>query len=232
MKKLHIQLSKDQNIWFTSDLHFGHKNVIKFCNRPFADIKEMGEKLIENWNSCVKENDIIFVLGDVFWFNDSHSIKKVLNKLNGIIYIIPGNHDNFESYHRIADNPRIILCDDIVQLFLESEDNRWCKKIIELWLSHYPLMTWPHRENGSINLFGHIHSHPNRSEGVDQDLPLHKNQCDVGTDYWGYKPVKLEKLLEKMNIVDINKLRNEQLEIAKQRKQTFEWLYSYGLIND
>lgn len=117
--------------------------------------------------------------------------------MNGIIYIIPGNHDNFESYHRIADIPRIILCDDIVQVFLEGIEG---KKIYELWLSHYPLMTWPHRENNSINLFGHIHSHPNRTEGVDQDLPLHKNQCDVGTDYWGYKPVKFETLLEKMDI--------------------------------
>lgn len=198
MKKLHIQLKKDQNIWFTSDLHFGHKNVIRFCNRPFTDIKEMGEKLIENWNQCVKENDIIFILGDVFWFNDSISIKKVLNRLNGIIYIIPGNHDDFSSYHRVLDNPSIILCDDVVQVFLESEDNRWLKKIIELWLTHYPLMTWPHRENGSINLFGHIHSQSDKREGVDQDLPLHKNQCDVGVDYWEYKPVKLEILLDKL----------------------------------
>ena len=226
MKKLHIQLSKDQNIWFTSDLHFGHKNVIKFCNRPFVDIKEMGEKLIENWNQCVKENDIIFVLGDVFWFNDSHAIKKVLNRLNGIIYIIPGNHDDFASYHRVVDNPSIILCGDIVQVFLESEDNRWCKKIIELWLSHYPLMTWPHRENGSINLFGHIHSQPDKTEGVDQDLPLHKNQCDVGVDQWNYKPVKLERLLWDMNIVDVNKLCNEQLETAKLGEENFKPMMS------
>lgn len=202
MKKLHIRLSKDQNIWFTSDLHFGHKNVIRFCERPFEDIKEMGEKLIENWNQYVKENDVIFVLGDVFWFNDSHSIKKVLSQLNGIIYIIPGNHDDFTSYHRVVDNPSIILCDDIVQVFLESEDNRWCKKIIELWLAHYPLMTWPHRENGAIHLFGHIHSTPEGREGVDQDLHLHPTQCDVGADYWGYKPVQFEKILEKMNIVN------------------------------
>ena len=112
MKKLHLKLELGQRLLFTSDLHLGHRNVIKFCNRPFENEKEMNEKLIENWNSVVDEKDIIFVLGDTFWFNDSHVIKKVLNKLNGIIYIIPGNHDNFESYHRIADNPRIILCDD------------------------------------------------------------------------------------------------------------------------
>ena len=226
MKKIHLKLGLGQRLWFTSDMHLGHRNVIKFCNRPFENEKEMNEKLIENWNSVVDEKDIIFVLGDTFWFNDSQVIKKVLNKLNGIIYIIPGNHDNFESYHRIADNPRIILCDDIVQVFLESEDNRWCRKIIELWLSHYPLMTWPHRENGSINLFGHIHSQKGKTEGVDQDLPLHKNQCDVGTDYWGYKPVKIETLLEKMEIVDKNKLLREQLEIAKLREENFKHMMS------
>lgn len=203
MKKLHIKLEPGQKLWFTSDTHFGHRNVIRFCNRPFEDIKKMSAALIKNWNECVKEDDIVFVLGDVFWFNDSLSIKRVLTQLNGIIYIIPGNHDEFDSYHRIVDNPRFILCDDVVQLFLESEDNRWHRKIMEIWMSHYPLMTWPHREKGAIDLFGHIHSKPEGRDGVDQDLPLHKNQCDVGVDYWGYKPVQFEKLLEKMNIVDL-----------------------------
>ena len=58
-------------------------------------------------------------------------------------------------------------------------------------------MTWPHRENGAINLFGHIHSKSDRTEGVDQDLPLHYNQCDVGCDYWNYEPVKIDTLLIK-----------------------------------
>lgn len=199
MKKIHLKLELGQRLWFTSDLHLGHRNVIKFCNRPFENEKEMNEKLIENWNSVVDEKDIIFVLGDTFWFNDSHVIKKCFQRLKGIIYVIPGNHDNFESYHRLSDEPRVILCDDITEVFLEFADKElYPKKIYELWLSHYPLMTWPHRENGSINLFGHIHSHPNRTEGVDQDLPLHKNQCDVGTDYWEYKPVEFKTLLEKM----------------------------------
>ena len=79
MKKLHITLEENQNIWFTSDLHFGHRNVIRFCQRPFEDEKHMGPKLIENWNNTVGDNDIVFVLGDTFWFNDSRNIKKVLD---------------------------------------------------------------------------------------------------------------------------------------------------------
>ena len=199
MEKLHIKLEPGQKLWFTSDPHFGHRNVIKFCDRPFANEKEMGEALINNWNEVVGENDIIFVLGDVFWFNDSRSIEKNLQKLNGIKYIISGNHDDFKSYHRVFDNPSIRLCHDITGVFLEGAPG---KKIYEIWLAHIPLATWPHRENGAIHLFGHIHSTPEGREGVDQDLHLHQTQCDVGVDYWGYKPVQFETLLEKMNIVN------------------------------
>lgn len=191
MKKIHIQLEKDQKIWFTSDLHFGHRNVIRFCDRPFENEKEMGKKLIEYWNSVVDDNDIVFVLGDTFWFNDSRSIKKALDQLRGkTIYMLPGNHDDFEHYHRV-DDPRIILCPDVVVLWLQ-EYNSSKKK--EIWMSHYPMMTWPHRENDTWQLFGHIHSNAFRSEGMDQNLPLHWNQHDVGCDYWGYRPVDFTTL--------------------------------------
>ena len=79
MQKLHITLNKGQKLWFTSDLHFGHRNVIKFCNRPFEDEKVMGKQLIHNWNETVSKDDIVFVLGDTFWFNDSRSITKFYN---------------------------------------------------------------------------------------------------------------------------------------------------------
>ena len=149
MQKLHIQLEKGQKIWFISDLHLGHRNVIKFCNRPYSNEKEMGISLIQNWNDVVNENDIVFVLGDTFWFNDSHSIKRVLSQLKGKdIYILPGNHDDFDHYYRV-DDPRIHLCHDIVVVWISEEG----KKKKEIWLSHYPMMTWPHRENGAWQLW-------------------------------------------------------------------------------
>lgn len=195
MQKLHIEISPGQKIWFTSDLHLGHRNVIRFCDRPFTDEKEMGRRLIQNWNDTVGDNDIVFVLGDTFWFNDSHSIKRVLSQLKGKdIYILPGNHDDFESYHRVVD-PRIHLCVDIVVVWFTEES----KPKREVWLSHYPMMTWPHRENGTHQFFGHIHSQPDKFEGVDQDLPLHWNQADVGCDYWDWKPVELNTLIDYCN---------------------------------
>lgn len=191
MQKLHIDLQEGQRIWFTSDLHFGHRNVLKFCNRPWEDEKLMGRGLIQNWNNTVGDNDIVFVLGDTFWFNDSHSIKKVLGQLKGKdIYILPGNHDEFESYHRVTD-PRIHLCQDVMVVWITEENQP--KR--EVWLSHYPMMTWPHRENGAYQFFGHIHSHPDKFDGVDQDLPLHWNQADVGCDFWAWTPVDLDTLI-------------------------------------
>jgi calcineurin-like phosphoesterase family protein len=205
MKKIHIQLEKEQKIWFTSDMHIGHRNVIRFCNRPWTDEKEMCEGLINSWNSLVGDNDIVFVLGDTFWFNDSRMIKKVIDRLKGkTIYILPGNHDDFSHYHRVdtsSETGRIVLCQDVVVLWLQEANG----KTTEIWMSHYPMMTWPHRVNGAWQLFGHIHSNAFRTEGVDQDLPLHWNQHDVGCDYWGYRPVDFETL---QRLFDARKTRN------------------------
>ena len=189
MKKLHIKLKPDQKIFFTSDLHLGHKNVISFCKRPFEDVKIMNKTILDNINECVGEDDYLFILGDVFWFNDSHAIKRFFNSVVcKRIYIVPGNHDDFESYHRLEEG-RVQILDDINCLFLNTETD---STIYELWLSHVPLMTWPHRDQSRCyNFFGHIHSSDNRTEGMDQDLPLHKNQYDVGVDKWHYKPVEL-----------------------------------------
>ena len=65
MEKIHITLKEGQKIFFTSDLHIGHRNVIKFSNRPFVDVKEMNQVILNNINSTVAENDYLFMLGDI-----------------------------------------------------------------------------------------------------------------------------------------------------------------------
>ena len=76
-------------IWFTSDTHFGHSNIIKYTGRPFKTIEEMNECIINRWNSRVKEDDTVFFLGDFSLGNP----KKYLERLNGNIVWIKGNHD-------------------------------------------------------------------------------------------------------------------------------------------
>lgn len=76
--------------WFTSDTHFGHENIIKYCNRPFKSVEHMNEELISRWNSKVKKEDIVFHIGD-FGINSDN--QKIMKRLNGHIIWIKGNHD-------------------------------------------------------------------------------------------------------------------------------------------
>ena len=170
MDKVKIKLHENQKIFFTSDLHFQHKNVIRFCGRPFENTKDMELKLIENWNSVVSNEDIVFDLGDVLWFDGRHDAKRILNQLNGIHYVILGNHDNKKNFE-LCD--KVIVCETCTQVFIQTLDN----KTQEIMLSHFPLLTWPHIDQDVINLFGHLQSGPNADpHGVDQNLILHQNQ--------------------------------------------------------
>jgi calcineurin-like phosphoesterase family protein len=91
-------------VYFTSDTHFYHSNIIGFCKRPFKNVEDMNETLIGNWNRVVSQDDIVFHLGD-FCLGGSHEWTKILNRLNGKIYLILGNHDlpKIRNYHSIHD---------------------------------------------------------------------------------------------------------------------------------
>ena len=82
-------------VFFTSDTHWGHVNIIRFCSRPFISVEEMNDVLIQNWNNVVPKDGIIFHLGD-FAFGGSQLWNDVLSKLNGHIYLILGNHKIFK----------------------------------------------------------------------------------------------------------------------------------------
>lgn len=84
--------SSEVNVWFTSDLHFGHKNILKYCNRPWNTVEEMDQGLLDNWNSVVQEDDIVFDLGD-FAFASSKRWKEILGRLRGKHYLVLGNHE-------------------------------------------------------------------------------------------------------------------------------------------
>ena len=87
--------------WFTADTHFGHENIIKYCNRPFKDADEMNDVLINNWNEQVVEDDTIFHLGDLC-FKKFHRGKDIVTEeLNGNIILIKGNHDKKQSIKTI-----------------------------------------------------------------------------------------------------------------------------------
>lgn len=138
--------------FYISDLHIGHKNILKFDNRPFQTLEEMKETIISNWNSRVEKNDEVYILGDMFWHNEE--APEILSKLKGRKYLILGNHDRVNS----SMEKYFVWCDRKMETI---KDNG--KKIV---VCHYPIAHWEgqYHDPPTIHLFGHIH------QGIDERL--------------------------------------------------------------
>lgn len=164
-------------IYFTSDLHFGHHNIIEYCNRPFKNVDDMDIKLINNWNSIIKEKDDIYILGDFSFYKDKEVNRKILNSLNGKKHLIKGNHD----YKNVIPEECFVEITDYKELKYE-------KKFFVL--SHYPILSWNKKHRNSIHLFGHVHS---TSLG-DYEL---QNCYNVSVDKNNYAPVSIDYIIDK-----------------------------------
>jgi calcineurin-like phosphoesterase family protein len=77
--------------FFSADLHFGHKGILNYCDRPFKDVDHMTNVIVEYHNSIVGPEDTVYILGD-FSMNPKWA-KRLVPLLNGNLYLIPGNHD-------------------------------------------------------------------------------------------------------------------------------------------
>lgn len=158
-------------LFFTSDSHWWHTNIIKYCNRPFSSIEEMNEKLVQYWNETISKDDIVFHLGD-FAFCGPTKVREIKEQLNGKIILIKGNHD-YDSTLKLFDNV-------FDQLLLNLNGDL-------VYLNHYPFASFP--EN-YYQLLGHIHSNSNIYS---------KNQYDVGVDNNNYRPVDWMTIKNKLN---------------------------------
>ena len=164
-------------IYFTSDLHLGHINVLKYDNRPFKTIGEHDNTLIKNWNSVIANKDIVYVLGDFFWYGDKNLIERTLQRLNGAIHIILGNHDT-----KLEKEPIRNRFESISSLKTINVDKK-----THLTLCHYQMATWyKSHYPGSYHLFGH--SHGNMKS-------LSQKALDVGTMTNNYFPYSLDKIM-------------------------------------
>lgn len=177
------------NLFFTSDSHFYHKNIIEFCERPFKDVEEMNKTLIENWNKVVGPNDIIYHLGD-FCFAGSAEFHSILGQLNGRIHLILGNHDEKNVRQNYED--------------LFESISYQAKLLVEgynVYLNHYPYLCYPGYKPYTIQLFGHIHSSPYKFDGVDAIIAkssLQPSQYDVGVDWNNFTPISWREVIEKV----------------------------------
>lgn len=165
-------------IWFTSDLHLGHKAVINMCERPFETVEEMNEMLIQNFNSCVKKNDTVYILGDIAHRTPVADVNQMIRRLNGKKILCKGNHD--KKYDAALFEK---ICD-----FTEISVNG-----VNVSLMHYPMMAWPKSRHGSLHLHGHIHSKGEYNLQQKADGIL---RYDVGVDANEYFPVSIEEVKE------------------------------------
>lgn len=168
------------DIWFISDTHFFHDNIIHYCNRPFKNSTVMNEKLIENWNAIVKPNDKIYHLGDVGMACTDQELHNLLKKLNGHKRLILGNHDNPKSPALQNNFEKIMLWNGF-----------HAERIFTV--SHIPLPL-EHLRDGKYCVHGHIHDNVSSN-------PYYINVCVEQT---GYRPIHIDTICEMINARDKN----------------------------
>lgn len=177
--------------YFTSDTHFGHANIIKYCDRPFADIGVMDATIIQNWNSIVKPEDTVYHLGDVS-FTTPDRATHILGVLNGYKILILGNHD------RSGEKMKGWGFNEVHQsLQIDLEGG------IKANLSHYPYKGSPDpyhkakfetknlKDDGRLLICGHVHTAWKNRPGQFKN-----HMINVGVDQWGFKPVSETELLD------------------------------------
>lgn len=184
-----IKYDNGDNIYFTSDSHYTHKNICKGTTvwtdlentRDFDTIENMNQTIIDEINNKVKENDVLYHLGD--WsFGHPSNVKYFRSKINcKNIHLILGNHD--KHIRKNTDNVQSLFSS--VQDYIEIRINN--QKIV---LMHYPIYSWAGMKHLSIHLFGHVHT---KYEGRGKSI-------DIGIDnyyklFGSYSPFSYEEII-------------------------------------
>ena len=175
-------------IYYIADMHLGHRNVLRFDNRPFETVEEMEEKVIQNWNGRVTEEDTVYVLGDAFWKSENDSVR-VIQRLNGHKRLIRGNHDRVHG--------RLRFYWESIEHYAEIKDGDTL-----VILSHYPILFYRNQHYGAVMLYGHVHNSHEwqqvekwKREQWAMDIPSRLINVGCMMDYMGYTPRTLEELL-------------------------------------
>lgn len=163
-------------IFFTADHHFGHAGSINQNGRPFTNVMEMREVMIERWNEVVGMDDTVYHLGDFAWRAGEMEVEDIFNRLKGRKHLVTGNHDHASPQMRLD-------WESVSQI---NEVKIGGQQIV---MCHYPLHEWRNARRGAIHLHGHVHG---GSQG-----PV--GSVDVGVDVWDFRPVSLSRILERLD---------------------------------
>lgn len=180
-----LKVEDPDKLFFTSDTHLGHFNICKYCHRPFTSRSEMDQTLIKNWNAVVPEDGIVVHCGDFMLphDNDVKEYMRYMNKLNGRILLLRGNHDRIDL---MTENEKLISVQDKAMIEVDS---------IKIYAEHYPCAAF----NGDYHVYGHIHT---LSDGVCYGMDaealgaMKKTTYDVGVDQNHYTPISYWQLCD------------------------------------
>jgi len=158
-------------VYFTADLHFNHYSILCHCDRPFKNLAEMDEAIIDNWNSVVGPDDTVYCLGD-FSFGTTNAASDYLARLKGKVHLVIGNHDK-----KARKCPDFVSTEKLVEVTIRGQ---------RITLCHYAMRTWNCKCHGAWHLYGHSH-------GKLADDPASLS-IDVGVDSWEFTPVSFEQV--------------------------------------
>ena len=196
--------------WLCADCHFGHQNIIKYCNRPFADAEEMDRCLVANWNACVQPGDTVYFLGD-FCFGGADMFARLLEGLNGVVGFIKGNHDKgLSQFVRHFHQPGANRPADRKILFYE----KYKTATIEgqtVFLAHFAHRVWDRSHHGSLHAYGHSHGTLPDDWGKSMDVGVDATARRLAAGgpllKENYRPVSAQEFL---SIMAARPVKNEQ----------------------
>lgn len=157
-------------IYFTSDCHFGHNNILKYCNRPFDNVHIMDQVILDRINEVVGVDDTLYILGDLC-FRGKKPIDYRVRINCQDVHLIFGNHDRRKDYY----SSDLVTDMNGFSSIQEVKEIIYCNQ--RIYLSHYPHRSWPASHKGSWMLFGHVHSKLD-----SEDKRSSRKTLDVGVD--------------------------------------------------
>lgn len=185
-------------IYFTSDLHLQHQNIISYCQRPFANIAEMDATLIANWNNRVQDSDLVYVIGDLV-MGVKDNIPALIQQLRGQIILIAGNHDYDRRGQILKQYKQTKIWNSPVYSELYTEVDG-----IKLYLRHIPDTNFIPNERAQYHFTGHVHNAWVRQGSIE----------NVGVDVCDYKPMTLSELFSRPQVIGVSHRTDTNLHIA------------------
>ena len=181
------------NFFVTSDTHFFHENIIKYCNRPFNNVEEMNINIIQNWNNVVSQEDDVYVIGDFALIkgeDHKEKIKKLQylsNALNGKKHLILGNHDYF-TVNEYFEAGFIDVKEGFMELLLNAHWFTMC---------HYQMTSWNNSHRGSMHLFGHEHwrQQYEPKHSIYEEMKWSERKFNVCIDANKFTPVNINDII-------------------------------------